>query len=297
MPQRDTNTVLFNYIRALRPIQWVKNILVFVPLIAAHETRIEPYLATSVVFLALSTAASSGYLLNDVLDLPYDRNHVNKRNRPLAAGQVSLLPVCCISVVLGVTAFVLAFGISSEVGFLVMGYLGISILYSSFLKRIILFDVITLAVLFTLRVYAGAAVVSITLSPWFLAFFIFIFLSLALVKRLNELRALKMTGLVAADGRPYLVGDLQIMASLAAANSVAAVVVFALYIQSMEVAKHYAQPEFLWLVLLLLLYWLMRMVLLASRAAVGDDPIYFALTDRLSWLVGAGIFTAFISAL
>lgn len=292
-----SSTVLFNYIRALRPVQWIKNILVFVPLVAAHETGIEPYIVTSLVFLALSAAASSGYLLNDVLDLPHDRNHVNKRNRPLAAGLVSPLPICCISVVLAATAFVLAFSISVAVGLLVVGYLSISLLYSAFLKRIILVDVITLAVLFTLRVYAGAAVVPIILSPWFLAFFIFIFLSLAIVKRLNELRTLETTGLVAAEGRPYLVGDLPVIASLAAANTVAAVVVFALYIRSVEVVKHYTQPEFLWLVLLLLLYWLMRMVLLANRAAVGDDPVYFALTDRLSWLAGAGIIIAFISAL
>ena len=297
MPQPDIGTVLFNYIRALRPVQWVKNILVFVPLIAAHETGMESYLVAFVVFLALSTAASSGYLLNDVLDLPYDRSHVNKRNRPLAAGQVSLLPVCCISVILAVIAFVLAFSISYVIGFLVMGYLGISLLYSSFFKRIILLDAITLAVLFTLRVYAGAAVVPIILSPWFLAFFIFIFLSLAIVKRLNELRTLEMSGLVAPEGRPYLVGDLLVMASLAAANTVAAVVVLALYIQSVEVAKHYTQPEIFWFVLILLLYWLMRMVLLANRAAVGDDPIYFALTDRVSWLAGTGIIVAFVSAL
>ncbi|MCY4211952.1 MAG: UbiA family prenyltransferase [Gammaproteobacteria bacterium] len=286
-----------NYLRALRPVQWVKNVLVFVPLIAAHETGIEPYLVASIVFLALSTAASSGYLLNDVLDLPHDRTHVNKRNRPLAARQVSLLPVCCISIALGAIAFALAFSISMVVGLLVMAYLSVSILYSSFFKRIILFDVITLAVLFTLRVYAGAAAVSITLTPWFLAFFIFIFLSLAMVKRLNELRSLEMTGLVVAEGRPYLVQDLPVIASLAAANTVAAVVVLALYIQSKEVARHYAQPEFLWLALLLLLYWLMRMVLLANRALASDDPIYFALTDWISWLVGISIISVFIGAL
>ncbi len=286
-----------DYVRALRPHQWIKNVLVFVPLIAAHETQAELYLVAAGVFAALSAAASGAYLLNDLLDLPHDRLHYAKRHRPLAAGKMPLLPAIGIGAVLAAGGLALACGLSAQAGLYVLLYMLVTFAYSLFLKRKIFVDVITLALLFAIRVLAGAEAVAVPLSPWFLAFFGFVFLSLALVKRQSELRGLPRSGRSTTSGRAYSTADLPVLTALGAASSMAAVVVFALYIQSLEVSGRYARPEFLWWVCPLLVYWLGRMTLLANRGAVDEDPVTFAFRDRTSWLTTAGILAAFVAAL
>ena len=295
-------------LRALRPYQWIKNALVFAPLVAVHETDVGSWLVAAGVFAALSAVASGGYLLNDLLDLPYDRQHPAKRHRPMAAGKAPLLPMIGTGAALAAGGLAMAFALSATAGLWVLGYLVATCAYSLSLKRKTFIDVITLAMLYVARVFAGAAAASVVLSPWFLAFFLFLFLALAAVKRQSELRALRETGEPDPVGRPYLAEDLPVMAALGAASGVASVVILTLYIQSPGVGLRYAHPEFLWLICPLLLYWLGRMALLAGRTERGegsgserapgnDDPLGFVLRDRTSWLIGLGILAAFAAAL
>ena len=294
-----------DWFRALRPHQWVKNVLVFVPLAAAHETGAGPYLVAAGVFAALSAVASGAYLLNDLLDLPHDRGHPVKRHRPMAAGKVPLPPMIGIGAALAAGGLALAFWLSAAAGLWVLLYLAATCAYSLSLKRKIFIDVVALAMLYAVRVLAGAAAVSVALSPWLLAFFLFLFLALAIVKRQGEIRTPRGSGRSAPGGRAYRAEDFPVMAALGAASGVASAVILTLYIQSPETGERYARPEFLWPICPLLLYWLGRMALLAGRAGRGDakripdndDPLIFALRDRTSWLTGLGVLAAFAAAL
>ena len=296
-----------DWFRAWRPHQWVKNILVFVPLVAAHETQAGPYLVAAGVFVALSAVASGSYLLNDLLDLPHDRGHPARRRRPLAAGKAPLLPMIGVGAGLAAGGLALAFWLSAAAGLWVLAYLAVTCAYSLSLKRKTFLDVVTLAMLHAVRVLAGAAAVSVPLSPWLLAFFLFLFLALAIVKRQGELRGLRASDRSAVAGRAYRAEDFPVMAALGAASGVASVVILTLYIQSPETAERYARPEFLWPICPLLLYWLGRLALLASRGSAGgadsrrvpdnDDPLIFALRDRTSWLTGLAVLGAFAAAL
>ena len=282
---------------ALRPHHWTKNLLVFAPLVAAHETRLELYLAAAGAFAALSAAASSAYLANDVIDVPHDRRHPAKRDRPLAAGLIRPGQALAASAVLAVGGVALGVAVSPATGLCILLYVLAASAYSLGLKRWLFADVVALAVLFTLRVVAGGTAGAIPLSSRFLAFSIFVFLALAIVKRLSELHALRAAGSDAAGGRPYAAGDAVVLAGLGAASSFTAVAVLALYIAAPDVSERYARPDMLWLICLLLLCWLGRLLLLAGRGAVGGDPLVFALRDRGSRLAGAAMLAAFAGAL
>ncbi len=294
-----------DWLRALRPHQWVKNVLVFVPLVAAHETGAGPYLVAAGTFAALSAVASGAYLLNDLLDLPHDRRHGSKRHRPMAAGRVPPLPAVGIGAALASGGLALAFWLSAAAGLWILLYLAVTCAYSLVLKRKIFIDVAALAMLYAVRVLAGAAAASVALSPWLLAFFLFLFLALAIVKRQGELHALREAGESAAGGRAYRAGDFPVMAALGAASGTASVVILTLYIQSPETGERYARPEFLWLICPLLLCWLGRLALLAGAGREGDpkrvpgadDPLVFVLRDWTSWLTGLGVLAAFAAAL
>lgn len=281
------------YFRAMRPHHWIKNLLVFVPLLAAHETDVAMYLAAAGVCVALSACASGGYLFNDLLDLPHDRRHPGKRNRPIAAGRTPPRRMAGIGAVLvtGGLAFVFAF--SAAAAPFVLLYVMMTCAYSLWLRRRLFFDAIVLSLLYGIRVLAGAAAVSIMPSPWLLAFSLFAFLALAIAKRQTELAA----GRSAPAGRAYVVEDLPMLAALGAASSFATAVVLALYIQSPEVGVRYGSPERLWLLCPLLIHWLGRLTLLANRGVVDDDPVVFAMRDRTSWLTGVAILAVLASAL
>ena len=287
----------FDYFRALRPHQWVKNLLVFVPLIAAHETSLQLYLMALWLFAALSVCASGTYLLNDVLDLQYDRLHKNKRHRPLAAGKIGLPHTISIGVALVLTGLAAAFWLSAVAGYFVLLYSSLTLAYSLFFKRKTFIDVIILALLFAIRVLAGAAVSAVTLSQWFLAFFVFIFLALALVKRQSELYVLGETGQSESSGRAYYAKDIGVITALGAASSLASIVVLSMYLYSPEVRASYTQPEFMWGLIPLLIYWLGRIALLANRGVIKDDPVQFAIFDGASWLTCIGMVVLFVIAL
>lgn len=283
---------------ALRPHHWVKNVLVFAAIVAAHETSIVSYLVTAALFVAFSVLASGTYLLNDVLDLPYDRGHPTKRKRALASGRLPLVPMCGLAALLVLSGLAGAFALSVEAGLLVSLYLAGSLAYSLRLKRWLFADVVVLALLYVLRLIAGAAAVFVVPSGWLLGFSFFLFLGLAIVKRQA---ALAVNGSLeppsAPSGRAYRPADLPAMTALGAASGFAAVLVLALYIATPEVSGRYQDPYLLFPLCPLLLYWFGRLTLVAHRGAVGDDPVVFALRDRVSHLVFAAGLVLFLLAL
>ncbi len=278
-------------LRALRPHQWVKNLLIGVPLVVSHNLgNPSALVATAVAFLAFSAIASSVYLCNDLLDLPSDRIHPKKRQRPLASGA---LPIPA-GLALGAGAFAIGFGVAalfSPPGFLALLalYFAISSTYSIFLKRKLLIDVFVLAGLYTIRILAGSAAIGVKPSEWLLAFSIFIFTSLAMLKRYVELNALRKRSTQWSSGRGYHVTDIDLFRSAGIAAAYAAVLIFCLYISSPAVAALYRQPAYLWMVCGVILYWLSRLWFLTNRSRPMDDPVLFAITDRAS--IGCGALT------
>lgn len=286
-------------IKAIRIHQWAKNLLVFVPLLASHRLLdIGLIMYGLVAFLAFSLCASSVYLLNDLLDLQDDRAHPRKCNRPLAAGDLPiqhalfLIPALLfISVILGMLTLPMQF-----VGVLVAYYIT-TLTYSLWLKRIVMLDVVTLAILYTIRVIAGALAMSLVATFWILAFCMFIFLSLAFVKRYIELCGARHNGKPEkAAGRDYYPADFELLASLGGASGYISVLVLALYINDASSGALYRTPEWMWAACPLLLYWLSRVWLLAHRGHMHDDPIVFALRDRVSRWVGIAFVSTFVLA-
>lgn len=279
---------LRNWLRALRLHQWLKNLLVFLPLLASHRFLEAPAILASVLaFLAFGLCASGVYLLNDLIDLPSDRRHPRKRTRPFAAGDLPLLHGLVAAPVLTLAAFALAAWISTALLQVLALYFAVTLAYSFRLKRIAMLDVIVLAALYTVRIVAGAAAIGSPLSFWLLAFSMFLFLSLAMLKRYTELAAMMEAGRTGALGRAYSVEDLPLIQSLGAAAGYGAVLVLALYINSPESLALYARPKVLWLICPLLLYWVSRMWIVAHRGAMHDDPVVFAARDRVSQIVVA----------
>ncbi len=279
----DRESILEPYLTALRPHQWVKNTLVFIPLILAHEfDELAPLFQTGVAFLAFSLCASSVYLLNDLLDLSADRQHRHKSHRPFASGSLSLVHGVLLIPTMLVGAFAIALYLPIEfLGVLAIYYLT-TLTYSLRLKRSPIVDVLALAGLYTLRLIAGAAAITVTLSFWLLAFSMFLFLSLALVKRYTEVLGLRNEGRAEAPGRGYLTVDLETLAHFGTASAYMSVLVLALYINSEKVKELYTHPEVIWLLCPIMLYLVSRIWLLARRDQLHEDPVVFALKDRAS---------------
>ncbi len=284
--------------RALRLHQWAKNVLVFVPVLAAHQAHGALLLRAFVGFLAFGLCASSVYLLNDLLDLPHDRAHPTKRRRPFASGALDL--TWAPGMMAGLLTGALLAASLLPAAFLAMltAYYASTLAYSFVLKRRAVWDVVTLAGLYTLRIFAGAAATAIPISPWLLAFSLFLFFCLAVVKRLTELTLFVRanTGAAALSGRGYGGEDLDMLRSMAASSGYMAVLVLALYINSAEVVPLYRHPSALWTLCPILLFWVSRVLMLSNRGQMNDDPVVFALRDKVSLLAGAASLAAIIVA-
>ncbi len=284
-------------LRAMRPHQWAKNVLVFAPLLAAHAARGWPLVQACLGFLAFSLCASSVYLLNDLLDLPHDRLHQTKRRRPFASGALPLAwgP----ALIAGLLALTLLAAAALPVAFLGMlaAYYVSTLAYSFLLKRRAVWDVVALAGLYTLRIFAGAAAASIPISPWLLAFSLFLFFCLAVVKRLTELTLhVRAGGASALAGRGYRAADLDMLRSMAASSGYMSVLVMALYIDSADVLPLYHRPSVLWALCPILLFWVSRVLMLSNRGEMNDDPVVFALRDRVSLMAGVASLVTVLAA-
>lgn len=272
-----------HWLRALRVHQWVKNALVFLPLLAAHRLfDVNAVLAALLAFVCFSLCASSVYITNDLLDLTADRQHHRKRNRPFAAGHIPLLlgPVAAAGLL--VVSFALAALLHEVFVAVLAGYYILTSAYSLNFKRIVMLDVVVLATLYTSRIVAGTVAIHAKPSFWLLAFSMFVFLSLAMVKRYIELLSAQKAGKINASGRGYDVGDIPLIQSLGAASGYLSVLVLALYVDSPDSRVLYQHPHYLWLLCPVLLYWISRTWAIAHRGVMHDDPVVFAVTDRLS---------------
>ena len=282
-----TRPALHSYVAALRMHQWAKNVLIFLPMIAGHRFDPETIAATFLGFLCFCFAASSAYVINDLLDLPGDRDHPRKANRPFAAGKIPITHGLAVAILLMAGAFALSLMLPWRFGGVLSIYVACTLGYSLLLKRKLLIDVIMLGGLYTLRVFGGLAATNMHETQWLLMFSLFLFLSLAIVKRCSELVVNRTLGKTGAKGRGYRVEDLDVLLPLGAAAGYGAVFVVTLYLSSPEMAALYTHPNRLWLICPLLLFWISRLLLKANRGDLHDDPVIFALTDRISWITGA----------
>lgn len=285
------------WIRALRVHQWIKNLMLFVPLLTAFGIFDAGRLATmAVAFFAFSLAASATYLVNDMWDLDSDRAHPRKRERPFASGAIPLARGL-IAAGLGLTlAATLALAVSPAFFGMLLIYLLLTSAYSIVFKEYVLIDVILLASLYTFRILAGAVVAQVTLTPWLLAFSMFLFLSLALVKRCAELVSLAGLGRISTRGRDYRVSDLVVLWPFGVGSALAAAVVFGMFISLPATRERYATPDLLWLVAIGLIYWLGRLWVKTSRDEMHDDPIIFAMRDRGSRVVIAAMISVTLAS-
>jgi 4-hydroxybenzoate polyprenyltransferase len=270
----------------LRLHQWLKNLLVLLPLLASHRfLEAAAVLHAAGAFFAFSLCASGAYLLNDLLDLSSDRNHPRKHLRPFASGQLPLLHGLIAVPLLIIPAFVLAFAVAQTFALVLAAYFVMTVAYSLQMKQVVMVDVVLLAMLYTVRIIAGAVAIGSGLSFWLLAFSMFLFFSLAVMKRYIELLSMQASGKDKAAGRGYEVGDLGLMQSLGGASGYISVMVLALYINSPESLALYSHPMRLWLLCPALLYWISRAWIVAHRGDMHDDPVIFAATDRVSQVV------------
>jgi 4-hydroxybenzoate polyprenyltransferase/phosphoserine phosphatase len=288
---------LRSWIRAIRVHQWVKNVLLFVPMVTAHRVDARTALTVAVSFLAFSLLASGTYLINDLFDLDADRKHPSKRSRPFASGKIPLTQ----GVVAALLLIVAGFGLGTILGIrpviYLLLYFVVTIAYSLRLKHHPILDVVALAFLYTLRILAGGAAADVRISQWLFQFSVFLFLSLALVKRYSELHRLQLEGNGDARARGYRPTDLTVVSQSGISAGLIAGLVLALYINSPDVQLLYAKPHVLWAICPLFVYWIVRVWLIANRGGLNEDPILFAFRDRVSYLVGLTILIVMLLAM
>ena len=283
--------------RAIRPHQWVKNLLVFAAVFLSHKV-FDPAVLIRAAFatIAFCGATSAMYVINDLVDREADRKHLTKRFRPFASGDLprawgfALVPG-----LLG-AASIIAFRISPAFAAWVAVYIGTALAYSLVLKTRALLDVICLAALYAVRVWAGGAATGIPISSWTMAFVMFLFFSLALSKRYSELYNLSVKQERWAERRGYQTSDMQALLSLGTSSGLLAILVLALYIHSNEIAELYRHPESLWLLCPVIGYWIGRVWLLASRGEMNEDPVIFAVRDGTTYFVGAAVIAVIVGA-
>lgn len=289
------------WIKLLRIHQVVKNLLVFLPFIAAHQTlQLQNWINASFAFVGFSLCAFLVYTLNDALDMGSDRQHPSKRHRPLASGELGLKQGFYIfSSIVGLLLLLSIFllrqsGEWASFFIFMLSYLILNILYSFRLKHILILDVVVLSIMYTLRLYAGAAACHVLVSEWLLSFSTFFFLSLACLKRCTEiLRMMDVSGPV----RAYRKEDFTVMLCGGIGVGILSVLIVMLYIQSEIVRQLYTHPQVIWLVSPVLMYWILRIWVLCARSKVNDDPVVFAIKDKISWICLMALILIFAGAL
>jgi len=285
------------WLRAFRVHQWLKNLLIFVPLLTAFAFTDPHAIAVALAaFVSFSLAASATYIGNDLWDLQSDRRHPRKRNRPFASGSLAIPAGVAAAAALMLVSLAIALALPRAFLALLVAYVALTSVYSWMLKSYVMIDVLMLALLYTLRIVAGGAANGIKVSLWLLGFSVFIFLSLALIKRCAELVSMGQAGTETSKGRDYRVSDLVILWPLGTGAGLCAVVVFALFASAPEVAARYATPALLWLVAVGLIYWLARLWIKTARGEMDDDPVIYAIRDRGSRISIAAMLVTVLAA-
>jgi 4-hydroxybenzoate polyprenyltransferase len=269
-----------------RPKQWVKNVLLFIPLVLAHKVQDSKLLIDALyAFIAFTFVASSIYIVNDISDIEVDKLHPTKKNRPIASGKVSSLQAIALVILLLILALFLVIQLPVKFQIAILAYLVVTNFYTFKLKSIALLDVITLACLYTLRIISGTLAIEVDLSYWLISFSIFFFLSLAFVKRHIELKNLLDAGGDKVPGRDYSIIDIDNIRTFGITSGYLSILVFALYINDEVLIKLYSAPYWLWGISLLLLYWITRIWFIANKELKFDDPVLFAVQDKTSYVV------------
>jgi 4-hydroxybenzoate polyprenyltransferase len=284
-----------SFVKALRPHQWLKNVLVFLPIFTANALRdTQAWFDAAMMFMAFCATASASYIVNDLTDLSADRRHPRKRRRPFASADLPII----VGPIAAPLLLIVAVGLGLTIGtaHILLFYMACSLVYSFKLKELPLVDVFTLALLYSLRVFGGGEASGYRLSPWLLAFSIFLFLGLATIKRVAELMDVKRHEGRTTLRRGYHTDDLPVLQSMGVGASFVSTTVLALYVQSDSVAARYTHPELLWLIVPLVLFWQCRLWLSTARGYMHDDPIVYAARDRVSWLTAAAVSVVFILA-
>jgi len=284
---------------AMRPLHWLKNGLVFIPILLNHDVfDIEALWHGLIAFVAFSLIASAIYLLNDIKDVEADRHHPTKCKRPLAAGEITQTQAYAAVPVLLVAAFSTVMFVPQPKIFALslLAYLFLALAYLLFLKRKLLVDVLGLAAMHTLRILAGNAAAAIPVSSWLLAFSMFLFLSLALVKRYAELRITQDQSGLKKAGRGYHAEDIEALSQLGMASGCTCALIMALYVDSANVKQLYRHPELIWLVCPIILYQMARIWFLARRGHMPDDPLVFMIRDWRSQVMGLLVVAIMIAA-
>tara|TARA_B100000035_G_scaffold167342_1_gene142766 strand:- start:88 stop:981 length:894 start_codon:yes stop_codon:yes gene_type:complete len=277
-------TIFVNIIKIIRPHQWVKNILVFIPLLMSHNFELNIFITTSYAFIIFSLVASSIYVINDIVDLKADQNHPYKKYRPLAAGLLNINQCKYLIVTLLFICFFLLSKVNKYFLILILSYFVISNLYTFIFKKYPIIDLIILASLYTMRILAGGLIAGIDVSIWLISFSIFFFLSLAAIKRQIEIINTKKLKKKDVKGRGYTVDDQKIIDSIAVSTGYISILILVLYINSPQVLNLYSSPNALWFICIIMLYWISRIILNSSRGRIKDDPIVYAINDKISYL-------------
>ena len=276
-------TVIFKEIRVY---QWVKNLLIFVPLLLSHTFLNPDLIIDSIIaFIAFSLCASSVYVINDICDVEADKKHPVKKCRPLAAGLISISTAKIIATILFSVALVIALNLNQDFVWVFCSYFILTLAYSFGLKAFALIDVLILGSLYTFRLIAGVVVINVEISYWLIVFSLFVFMSLAMIKRFTELKNMQLRNETVMTHRGYEVSDTGLLLIMGIVSSYIAVLVVALYIHDPLVVTKYTSPVWLWFVIPAMTYWLSRIWMIANRGNLTEDPVLFALKDRVSYAV------------
>jgi 4-hydroxybenzoate polyprenyltransferase len=267
----------------------VKNALVFVPLVLSGNVNAPTISASLLAFLTFGLVASASYLLNDLMDLAADRAHPDKRTRPFASGALSIRAGLVAVPLLAAAASALLFAQSTAFVAVVLVYVLVTLAYSVRLKEAPILDLMALAFLFTLRIVAGMVAIDAAVSPWLLTFSMFFFVSVAAIKRYDEVRSVAARGTHhRVAGRGYRATDAMLLAIFGVTAGLCSTLVFFIYlVEPASPARGFAHPELMWAICAILAYWLGRAWLIASRGDMHVDPVLFALRDRVSLALGA----------
>ena len=277
---------LKKFFKMIRTYQWVKNFLIFLPLILAHKfLDVNLLLKALVAFFSFSFLSSSVYIINDIMDVESDRIHPSKKNRPIASGAVKISSALKVAFILMPLSFIISIFLGKEFLFVLLTYFITTSCYSFYLKKIMLVDILILSLLYTVRMFAGGVALNIYLSPWLFMFSMFFFFSLACAKRYSELYAVRNNLQDEIKGRGYQAQDLEQIQIFGSSSGYIAILIFALYIQSDISMKLYKTPSFFWALCPIMLYWISRVWLLSHRGQMTQDPIIFALKDKVSYVV------------
>ncbi len=288
---------MLSWLRAIRPGQWSKNLLLLVPVFTAHAFSLAALGKVALAFAAFSLVASATYVFNDIRDVEADRLHPRKRRRPFAAGELPAAQGFAGMAVLLAAGLGLASLVSPLFLGIVLGYMVLTLAYSVWLKAYVLVDVFVLAGLYVVRILAGAAAVGVPVSPWLLAFSSFMFYSLALVKRDAELAGLAQRGDTNVAGRDYHVSDYPMLSTMGIASGYLAVLVLALFINTQGVKDKYDYPNVLGLLCPVVLFWISRLWMKTGRGQMLDDPILYCVKDSGSWIALAAMIVITLAAM